>query len=302
MGLPPYPTPADGGMLCVILVNTAISFSIVRDIVLSILHVVGIRISSLEEYSIESPSDFCDCRGSPSETYMEEFRSRTPSVRFKTMCDKGQRRPERDCSVCLTEFEPDAEINHLPCGHLFHKMCLEKWLRCWNVTCPLCRTRMVPQEEEEETAPIYLVIFFLILSLRGHGVKCTAPLLECGFPLIMHVAYRARSSLQILGGLLSISESLEPAVANSESLEPTDMTLRVRPGFRWYRQRNDPAWVVGEQRQLYFTHDDFRRAATGDVGDEDTNAELFTSSRFIGGRTIFRFATDSAIVALRFKL
>jgi RING/U-box domain-containing protein len=155
MGLPPYPTPADGGVLCVILVNTAISISIVRDMVLSALHVVGIHITPWEEYSNEHASDFNECRGSPSETYMEEFRSRTPAVRFDSVCKS--RRPEQDCSVCLTEFEPYAEINHLPCGHLFHKTCLEKWLRYWNVTCPLCRTRMVPPEEEEgeDTAPMW---------------------------------------------------------------------------------------------------------------------------------------------------
>lgn len=166
MGLPPYPTPADGGVLCVILVNTAISISIVRDIVLSALHVVGIRIAPWEEYSNEHPSDFNECRGSPSETYMEEFRSRTPAVRFDSVCKS--RRPEPECSVCLTEFEPNAEINDLPCGHLFHKNCLEKWLRYWNVTCPLCRTRMVPPEEEEEgedTAPMW--VFFRTGTDKG---------------------------------------------------------------------------------------------------------------------------------------
>ncbi|PSR96458.1 E3 ubiquitin-protein like [Actinidia chinensis var. chinensis] len=154
MGLPPYPTPSDGGVLCIILVNTAISISIVRDIVLSILHVVGIRTAPWEEYSVENSPDSHECCGSPPETYMEEFRSHTPAVRFESLCQ----RPEQECLVCLAEFQPDAEINHLPCGHFFHKMCLEKWLRYWNVTCPLCRTRMVPQEEEEkddeDTAPM----------------------------------------------------------------------------------------------------------------------------------------------------
>ncbi|XAR68239.1 hypothetical protein NMG60_11003308 [Bertholletia excelsa] len=144
MGLSSYPNPSDGGVLCVILVNTAMSISIVKDLVLHILHVVGIHISSWEEYSLESPSDFCECRGSPPETYMEEFRSRTPAVRFESMC-----KDQQECSVCLTEFVPEAEINHLPCGHLFHKLCLEKWLKYWNVTCPLCRTRMVPEDEED---------------------------------------------------------------------------------------------------------------------------------------------------------
>ncbi|KAG5551421.1 hypothetical protein RHGRI_009741 [Rhododendron griersonianum] len=229
MGLPPYPTPADGGVLCVILVNTAISISIVRDIVLSALHVVGIRIAPWEEYSNEHPSDFNECRGSPSETYMEEFRSRTPAVRFDSVCKS--RRPEPECSVCLTEFEPNAEINDLPCGHLFHKNCLEKWLRYWNVTCPLCRT-----------------------------------------------------------------PSSEPTEPYADSFAPTEMLLRVRPELRWYRQRKDPAWVVGEQRQLYFTLEALRRVVGDDGDEDDTNVVFFTSSRFIFGTTIFLSRGDSAIV------
>ncbi|XP_052206757.1 probable E3 ubiquitin-protein ligase XERICO [Diospyros lotus] len=143
MGLSPYPNPADGGLLCGLLVCTIISISIVRDLILSILHVAGIRIRSWEG----SRSDFYECFGCPSENCMEEIHCRIPGIRFKSIC-KGQQPIEQDCSVCLTEFKPDAEINHLSCGHLFHKTCLEKWLRYWNFTCPLCRTRIVPPEAE----------------------------------------------------------------------------------------------------------------------------------------------------------
>ncbi|KAK3034022.1 hypothetical protein RJ639_033307 [Escallonia herrerae] len=152
MGLSPYQTPSDAGVLCIILVNTAISISVMKEIVRSILHVVGIRITSREEYSIDNSADLCGCRGSPSETYMEEFRNRTPALRYDSVYCRDQ--PKQECPVCLTEFKPDAEINHLCCGHVFHKLCLEKWLKFWNVTCPLCRNHMMPQEEEADTCPI----------------------------------------------------------------------------------------------------------------------------------------------------
>nr|GLL34910.1 probable E3 ubiquitin-protein ligase XERICO [Ipomoea trifida] len=147
MGLSPYSTPADAGVLCVILVNTAISISIVKEIVRSILSVIGIRIASWEEYAIEGPLDSLECRGTPSESYIEEFRSRTPPIRYDAMCISNN--PEQECSVCLAEFKPDAEINQLPCGHVFHTACLEKWLKYWNVTCPLCRNYMIPQGEDD---------------------------------------------------------------------------------------------------------------------------------------------------------
>ncbi|XP_076901055.1 putative E3 ubiquitin-protein ligase XERICO [Bidens hawaiensis] len=147
MGLSPYQTPSDAGVLCVILVNTAISISIMKELVRSILHVIGIHVASAEDTLTES----VECRGTPSETYMEEFRSQTPSFLYDLLC----RQTKQECSVCLVEFDPNAEINRLACGHVFHKTCVEKWLKLWNVTCPLCRNQMmVPKEIEENTCPM----------------------------------------------------------------------------------------------------------------------------------------------------
>ncbi|CAH9054827.1 unnamed protein product [Cuscuta epithymum] len=154
MGLSPYSSPNDAGVLCVILVNTAISISIVKDMFRSFLSIIGIRISSWEEYSIDGTmmDNTLECRGTPSESYMEEFRHQTPAIRYDSMCAASKNHPEQqECSVCLTEFAPEAEINRLPCGHVFHKACLEKWLKYWNLTCPLCRNNMItPQVGEED--------------------------------------------------------------------------------------------------------------------------------------------------------
>ncbi|KAF3445298.1 hypothetical protein FNV43_RR14993 [Rhamnella rubrinervis] len=155
MGLSSMPAPSEG-VLCVLLVNTALSISIVKGIVRSILHIVGIHLSSSssltsspsqpssEDY--DDPSESVELhRSCPSDSYIEEFRSKVPAIRFDKLCSSEQ--PENDCSVCLTQFEPESEINHLSCGHLFHKVCLEKWLDYWNVTCPLCRTPLMPEED-----------------------------------------------------------------------------------------------------------------------------------------------------------
>jgi len=32
------------------------------------------------------------------------------------------------CVVCLLEFEPGEELGQLPCGHTFHRSCIENWL------------------------------------------------------------------------------------------------------------------------------------------------------------------------------
>ncbi|GLT51135.1 hypothetical protein SLA2020_245650 [Shorea laevis] len=150
MGLSSLPAPSEG-VLCVLLVNTALSISIVKGIIRSILHVVGIHLSSssssssLPSDSVETPSESLEFCLSPSDSYIEEFRNRTPTIRFDAVCNCKQ--DEHDCSVCLTQFEPESEVNCLSCGHLFHKVCLEKWLNYWNITCPLCRTPLLPEED-----------------------------------------------------------------------------------------------------------------------------------------------------------
>ncbi|XP_058112802.1 probable E3 ubiquitin-protein ligase XERICO [Magnolia sinica] len=140
MGLSSMPTPSEG-VLSVLLVNTALSITIFKEIVRSILHVVGIR--------LPSPPPSADISETPSEPlefppFTDEFRCRVPSIRFGS-CFRCP--SDHDCSVCLTRFEPDSEINRLPCGHFFHKGCLEKWLEYWNTTCPLCRTPVVQEED-----------------------------------------------------------------------------------------------------------------------------------------------------------
>ncbi|KAI9091041.1 hypothetical protein K1719_028311 [Acacia pycnantha] len=52
-----------------------------------------------------------------------------------------------DCVVCLTEFEHDDMLRLFPkCNHVFHPDCIKKWLAS-NVTCPVCRAVLKPEEE-----------------------------------------------------------------------------------------------------------------------------------------------------------
>lgn len=135
-------TPADGGILILIAVCILKSILFVRNILLAPLHLAGIRIAWLEEEHVENPWDWHSRHGTRS---MELFLNQTPVLRFHN-CRGGQHPPEQECIVCLTEFEPDAEVDRLRCGHVFHRMCLEKWLKSRKLTCPLCRTYMVPRE------------------------------------------------------------------------------------------------------------------------------------------------------------
>ena len=48
------------------------------------------------------------------------------------------------CSICLADYKDTDWLRLLPdCGHLFHKDCVDKWLRL-NLSCPVCRTSPLP--------------------------------------------------------------------------------------------------------------------------------------------------------------
>ncbi|KAL8486986.1 hypothetical protein ACS0TY_023140 [Phlomoides rotata] len=58
---------------------------------------------------------------------------------------------EENCSICLSEFEEGDEAREVvDCRHVFHRICLEKWLLGFRHTCPLCRSLVVPEMIVEE--------------------------------------------------------------------------------------------------------------------------------------------------------
>ncbi|KAL2093102.1 hypothetical protein ACEWY4_010414 [Coilia grayii] len=60
-----------------------------------------------------------------------------PTVLFDTVAMTE----DRDCRICLEDYEEGEEITVLPCLHGFHSRCVLHWLQ-GNPTCPLCRARL----------------------------------------------------------------------------------------------------------------------------------------------------------------
>lgn len=43
-----------------------------------------------------------------------------------------------ECSVCMSDFEPDSSVRVLPCKHVFHMGCIDQWFERSNF-CPNCK-------------------------------------------------------------------------------------------------------------------------------------------------------------------
>ena len=42
---------------------------------------------------------------------------------------------DKNCAICLKNFEQDDIVNTLPCKHRFHSDCIKKWLRKVTIGC-----------------------------------------------------------------------------------------------------------------------------------------------------------------------
>lgn len=79
-----------------------------------------------------------------------------------------------NCAICLEEYEHGEAIRVLPrCKHMFHKDCIEQWLRLRSMNCPVCRDKtiedeMVPASSNCRHGIDGQEIGFLDLGFRNH--------------------------------------------------------------------------------------------------------------------------------------
>lgn len=145
MGLSSFPTPADGGVIPLLVMNTVISVALLKSMVRSVLQVLGITraLPPLDGDGDEAEEEDCsDEHGRLRMRGTARKRRELSSTQFKFLFGSMV----EECSVCLRRFEGKKEeeeeeevISELPCEHFFHKVCLEKWFHNGHTTCPLCR-------------------------------------------------------------------------------------------------------------------------------------------------------------------
>ena len=53
------------------------------------------------------------------------------------------------CTICLSDYENDEDVSYLnTCNHLFHTICINKWLLEFNHKCPICRKSSDPVKND----------------------------------------------------------------------------------------------------------------------------------------------------------
>ncbi|KAL2251264.1 UNVERIFIED_CONTAM: RING-H2 finger protein ATL22 [Sesamum indicum] len=58
--------------------------------------------------------------------------------------------PPPYCAICLSDVRGGDRYRKLPeCGHCFHAQCIDAWFKVHS-TCPLCRTRMIWVNHEDD--------------------------------------------------------------------------------------------------------------------------------------------------------
>jgi len=65
-------------------------------------------------------------------------------------CDLEGSDKSDECSICLEEYALGTAVKVLPCGHIFHPVCIDKWLAGHGV-CPLCKCDVRESLEDAES-------------------------------------------------------------------------------------------------------------------------------------------------------
>jgi len=57
------------------------------------------------------------------------------------------------CSICISGYHDDGTCSMLPCGHIFHRKCIEQWLQSGRTAggdCPMCKEPILQGALQEE--------------------------------------------------------------------------------------------------------------------------------------------------------
>ncbi|XP_042479063.1 brassinosteroid-responsive RING protein 1-like [Macadamia integrifolia] len=107
---------------------------------------------ALAEDHLPASSQFSGTKNK-SRSILESIKRSLPVTEFGSFIERLSGSWEDDksvCAVCLSCMERSHEIRELPnCSHMFHRECLDRWVDQGQVTCPLCRSKLLPTQVEQ---------------------------------------------------------------------------------------------------------------------------------------------------------
>ncbi|CAN8231565.1 unnamed protein product [Cochlearia groenlandica] len=129
-----------------------------------------------------------------------------------------------DCSICLGEFSEDECLRLLPkCNHIFHVVCIDRWLKSHS-NCPLCRAKiLVPTTQEQDHSFVVMNVnhFRSSLGSQERNVVIVDPLEEVNVSIRSHHPRRfsaADIAMQIRRGREEEEESYDLESGNRVKL------------------------------------------------------------------------------------
>lgn len=85
-----------------------------------------------------------DDQSPPIATYV--IKKSLPTVEFKRSAGHKCDQEEPVCIICLGCLEGHHKIRELSnCSHVFHSGCLDQWVDQGQMTCPMCRSNLLPE-------------------------------------------------------------------------------------------------------------------------------------------------------------
>ena len=92
----------------------------------------------------------------PSQNIYKNVLSDKGESDIKSVVYKKGEFPNDSCPVTLIDFEEGQEVSQLPCGHIFEKEAVLKWLKDENASCPVCRKPLASKEVKRQHKNVVL--------------------------------------------------------------------------------------------------------------------------------------------------
>jgi hypothetical protein len=81
-----------------------------------------------------------------------ELRHLTRVEAYRVRADSSIDEEATPCSICLEVFEAGEKVRTLPCGHVFHRDCVDEWLLRESRLCPMCKRSVVDAAQVDMSA------------------------------------------------------------------------------------------------------------------------------------------------------